>query len=182
MTLSLTINETLKRFSSLPILMQESFWWWQCSYRYIISPLPLSPLSRFSPSLISLMVSVDVKHLVYLLLGISTFSSVSVALVVPLSPFLEQSCVTRQSDGMGQACVCLLLFFNFVLCVCVCVRACVRACVCVCVRACVCVCVRARVCALVLYALNFDNKCLQIMYKRLGPVGVRRSKYPLLLI
>ena len=26
-TLSLTINETLKRLSSLPILMQESFWW-----------------------------------------------------------------------------------------------------------------------------------------------------------
>ena len=27
MTLSLTINETLKWPSSLPILMQESFWW-----------------------------------------------------------------------------------------------------------------------------------------------------------
>ena len=26
-TLSLTVNETLKRLSSLPILMQESFWW-----------------------------------------------------------------------------------------------------------------------------------------------------------
>ena len=26
-TLSLTINETLKWLSSLPILMQESFWW-----------------------------------------------------------------------------------------------------------------------------------------------------------
>ena len=26
-TLSLTMNETLKRLSSLPILMQESFWW-----------------------------------------------------------------------------------------------------------------------------------------------------------
>ena len=30
-TLSLTINETLKWLSLLPILMQESFWWWQCS-------------------------------------------------------------------------------------------------------------------------------------------------------
>ena len=60
-TLSLTINETLKWLSSLPILMQESFWWWQCSNRYIIS------LSPFSPSLISLMVSVDVKHHVCLL-------------------------------------------------------------------------------------------------------------------
>ena len=75
------------------------------------------------------MICVDVKHLVYLLLGISTFSSVSVALVVPLSPFLEQSCVTRQSDVMGQACVCLFSsFFLLFFCVCVCVRACVRAC------------------------------------------------------
>ena len=39
-TLSLTINETLKWLSSLPILMQESFWWWQCSDRYIISLFP----------------------------------------------------------------------------------------------------------------------------------------------
>ena len=63
MTLSLAINQTMKWLSSLPILMQESFWWWQCSDRYIIS---LSPLS---PSLINLIVvSVDVKHHVYLLL------------------------------------------------------------------------------------------------------------------
>ena len=45
--------------------MQESFWWWQCSDRYVISPLVLphlhSPLPPFSPSLISLMVSVEVK-------------------------------------------------------------------------------------------------------------------------
>ena len=34
---TLTMNETLKWLSSLPILMQESFWWWQCSDRYIIS-------------------------------------------------------------------------------------------------------------------------------------------------
>ena len=68
-TLSLTINEALKWPSSLPILIQESFWWWQNSNRYIIY------LSRhlrthsppFSPSLISLVVSVDVKHHVYLL-------------------------------------------------------------------------------------------------------------------
>ena len=44
MTLSLTISETLKLLSSLPILMLESF----------------------SPSLISLMVSVDAKHHVYI--------------------------------------------------------------------------------------------------------------------
>ena len=42
-TLSLTVNETLKWLSLLPILMQKSFWWWQCSDRYIISfSLPLS--------------------------------------------------------------------------------------------------------------------------------------------
>ena len=63
-------TETLKWLSSLPILMQESFWWWQCSDRYIISlspPPPPIPFPPFSPSLISLMVSVDVKHDVYLL-------------------------------------------------------------------------------------------------------------------
>ena len=32
-TLSLTFNETLKWLSLLPILMLESFWWWQCSNR-----------------------------------------------------------------------------------------------------------------------------------------------------
>ena len=68
-TLSLTINETLKWLSSLPILMQESFWWWQCSDRYIISLSPHlhTTFPPFSPSLISLVVSVDVKHHVYLL-------------------------------------------------------------------------------------------------------------------
>ena len=39
-TLSLTINETLKWLSLLPILMLESFWWWQCSDTYIISLFP----------------------------------------------------------------------------------------------------------------------------------------------
>ena len=57
--------ETLKWLSSLPILMQESLWWRQCSHKYIISLSPFPP----SPSLISLMVSVDVKHHVYLLLS-----------------------------------------------------------------------------------------------------------------
>ena len=61
--------ETLKWLSSLPTLMQESFWWWQCSDRYIFPlPPPPCPLPPFSTSLISLMVSVDVKHHVYLLL------------------------------------------------------------------------------------------------------------------
>ena len=45
-------------------LMQESFWWWQCSDRYIISLFPHlhTPFLPFSPSLISLMVSVDVSE------------------------------------------------------------------------------------------------------------------------
>ena len=43
-TFSLRINVTLKWLASLPILMQESFWGWQCSDRYIYNltffPLP----------------------------------------------------------------------------------------------------------------------------------------------
>ena len=75
MTLSRIINETLKWFSSLPILMQESFWWCQCSDRYIISLFPHlhTPSPPFSPSLINLMVSVDVKHHVYLLMCVMLF-------------------------------------------------------------------------------------------------------------
>ena len=64
-------TETLKWLSSLPILMQKSFWsqWWQCSDRYIISFSTHlhTPFPPFSPSLISRTVSVDVKHHVYLL-------------------------------------------------------------------------------------------------------------------
>ena len=47
--------------------MQESFWWCQCSDRYIVSLSSHlhTSLPPFSPSLISLMVSVDVKHHVY---------------------------------------------------------------------------------------------------------------------
>ena len=60
-------TETLKWLSSLPILMQESFWWWQCSDRYIMSLSSNlhTPFPPFSPSLISRTVSVDVKHHVY---------------------------------------------------------------------------------------------------------------------
>ena len=50
--------------------MQESFWWWQCNDGYIISqphPIPTPTPTPFSPSLISLVVSVDVKHHGYLL-------------------------------------------------------------------------------------------------------------------
>ena len=63
---ALTISETLKCPTSLPIVMQGSFWCWQCSDRYIISTFPyLHTPTPFSPSLISLTVSVDVKHHVY---------------------------------------------------------------------------------------------------------------------
>ena len=63
-TLSLTINETLKWLSLLPILMQESFWWRQCSDGSIISLFP-HLYTPFSGSLISLVVCVDVKHHVH---------------------------------------------------------------------------------------------------------------------
>ena len=59
-------TETLKWLSSLPIFMWKSFWWWQCSDRYIISLSPtFTPFPPFSPSLKSRSVSVDVKHHVY---------------------------------------------------------------------------------------------------------------------
>ena len=67
MTLSLTINETFKWLSSLPVLMQESFWWWLCSGRYIISLFPHlhAPFNPYPhpdlPVPINLMVSVDVN-------------------------------------------------------------------------------------------------------------------------
>ena len=58
--------ETLKWLSLLPT---KSFPWWQCSDRYIISLSPHlhTPFPPLSPSLISLVVSVDVKHHVYCL-------------------------------------------------------------------------------------------------------------------
>ena len=56
--------------------MQASFWWWQCSERYMISLLPHlhTPSPRFSPSLISLTVSVDDKYHVYCLLTVVYFT------------------------------------------------------------------------------------------------------------
>ena len=62
--------EALKWLSSLPTLMQKSVWWWQCSDRCILSLSPHlhnpSPPPPFSPSLMSLMVSVEIEHHVYL--------------------------------------------------------------------------------------------------------------------
>ena len=86
------LTETLTWLSSLPILMQKSFRWWQCSDRYIIS---LSPHlhTPFPPSLISRTVSADVKHHVYLFthstmcsrVGLSVYSS---NLMAPIQPSL----------------------------------------------------------------------------------------------
>ena len=54
--LPLTINDALQWLSSLPILMQESFWWCQCSVRYY--SLPLSP----PPGISVLRKQLGVKH------------------------------------------------------------------------------------------------------------------------
>ena len=73
-TLTLTINETLQWPTSLPII-QESFWWWQCSdmYNYNLPlPPPPYPIPPFSLSLISLMVFLDVKHHICLLVAACT--------------------------------------------------------------------------------------------------------------
>ena len=42
-TVFLWKNTTLKWLSLLPLLMQEPFWWWQCSIRYRLYPLPPPP-------------------------------------------------------------------------------------------------------------------------------------------
>ena len=82
-------TETIKWLWSLPILMQESFWWWQCSDRYIISLFPHLHIP-FSPLLPVPMVSVDVKHHVYLLCIASWLHHIS--LIVLLSfPSAERS-------------------------------------------------------------------------------------------
>ena len=104
-TLSLTINKTLEWLSSLPILMQESFWWGQCSNRYIFSLFPhlhtLFP--SFSPSLISLMVSVEFKHHVYLFtyrhrLQRITFSYPLTTVVSPLALRMQHSAVPSMTE------------------------------------------------------------------------------------
>ena len=67
-TLSLTINETLKWLSLLPILNAGVILVVTAQRQVYYLPPPHTPLPNpFSPSLISLIVSVDVKHHVYLL-------------------------------------------------------------------------------------------------------------------
>ena len=117
LTLSITIKETLKWLSSLPILMQESFRWWQCSDRYIFPLLPSSyPPPFHSPfylSLISLMVFVDIKHHVYSLYFFSIFCFIFFHILVlgvcwficVLSTNVEITCVVLCTSWSLGECV-----------------------------------------------------------------------------
>ena len=78
-TLSLTINETLEWLSPLPILMQSHSGGDSVAIGMYSSLFPYLHTTRpISPSLISLMVSVDVKHHVYLLFCCFCFVRISV--------------------------------------------------------------------------------------------------------
>ena len=89
--------------------MQESFWWWECSDRYIIS-LSHHLCTPFSPSLISLTVSVDVKHHVYFLF---TFTKLEVLCVCVLWCHVRfgicyTHCTVLIGDYLGVGvCVCV---------------------------------------------------------------------------
>ena len=90
--------EMLKWLSLLPILMQESFWWRQCSDMYIISLFPYhhTPPPPFSPSLISLM----------FLWTLSTMFT-----YLPLLPLRQQSPIyvrNRINTNLGTSFACLL--------------------------------------------------------------------------
>ena len=105
-TLSITSYWNIKWLSSLPTLMQESFWWWQCSDRYIISLFSHlhTHFPPFSPSLISLMISVDVKHHAHLLAGHKTpsyllaFTHYSVVVTSASFPFFPLAQIQSESD------------------------------------------------------------------------------------
>ena len=77
--------------------------WWRCSDRYMVSLSSLlhTPLSNPPPSLISLMVSVDVKHHVYLL--------IQQLLLLFFSVFLRQVEDDKKNDL-------LFFFYNLSLC------------------------------------------------------------------
>ena len=65
-----------------------------------------------------------------------------------------------------SVCVC-----DMCVCLCVCLGACMHVCACVYV----CACIRV-------FALNFENMCIQRICKHLGSVQVRHSKQPSLLL
>ena len=83
--------------------LMKSYWWWQYSDRSIISHSPHLhiPIPPFSPSLISLMVSVDIKHHVYLLTHTAVYFILRLSKAQKLQPchhFVPQamslSCMT----------------------------------------------------------------------------------------
>ena len=80
--------------------MQKSFWWWQCSDMHIIS---LSPHlhNPFSLSLISLMVSVVVKHHVYFL---TLWSTMFTSLLSSVSDYSEQKHHTETGSQSVSGC------------------------------------------------------------------------------
>ena len=97
-------TETLKWLSLLPILMQESFWWWQCSDRYIIF---LSP---------HLQVSVDVKHHVYLLIAKEIFARLTLTswqTYITSIPHCHPRVTTSQNKQHVH-----FYFLHFLLCCC----------------------------------------------------------------
>ena len=120
----------------------------ECSDRYIIS-LSSHLRTPFSPSLISRMVSVDIKHHVYLLaVWIQIWPSVDAGIVwLSTIYFLHQIMVSF----FFKFFFCMMYIYSIfhsclgggcaLECECVCVWVCVCVCVCVCVWACFSVCV-----------------------------------------
>ena len=115
---------------------------------------PQSSFPCVSPSLISLVVSVDVKHHVYLL-------HVYVRVCV-------RACACVRACVCVCVCMCVRARARVCVCVCVCVCVSARACVCACVRACVCVSVCVCVCACVclvgwfIFVLDFHHRRLLV--------------------
>ena len=118
--------------------MQKSFWWWQCSGRYIISLSPYLHTPSFSPSLWFLWTSSTIFTYVYSRLAhrpysalwfLWTLSTMFTYLPTAGSCKHEHKIVLDESY-CNKVCVCVFAR----------VRACLRACMSMCVRACVCVC------------------------------------------
>ena len=82
--------------------MQESFWW-QCSDRHISpSPHPSTPpFSTFSPSLMGLMVSVDVKHHVSLLTYLKKTKSWNTSLSTGWLEYWRMNVATSRNSIMS---------------------------------------------------------------------------------
>ena len=104
-------------------------------------------------------------------LQLSGISSLFLFAILPYSSFKSSLKTFYFLCGSVCVCVCMCLCararMRASVCVCMCVRVCVCVCVCMCVCACVCVRARARI---------------RVVFKCLGPVRVRHSKYSLLLL